>query len=174
MQNLFPRLLGAIGVHAVLGAILWALTRYVLIVQSGLSSDLLTRTDGDPARIEVYLRDIEGDVLTAGAGAMVVSAVLAIVWLVLVHRYPPYGDQSARSRRNGWAALLLLALATTAGLFWWKVIEGATAALLAPGLGTKVALVATGLVLLAYWLSTAWFSPAASRIAVPGAQLISR
>ena len=79
MKTLLPRLLGVIGLHAVLGLVAWLLDGWLVVRQEGLSTDLLTRIDGDPARAEAYLADIGGDILTATSGSLHLSAVLACV-----------------------------------------------------------------------------------------------
>lgn len=174
MKTLLPRLLGVIGIHAVLGVLAWLLDRLLVVRQEGLSVDLLNRIDGDPARAEAYLADIGGDVLTATAGSLLLSAVLAGVWLTLIHRNPPHGDKSARSRRGSWSAFLLIALAGCLGLFWERLVGASVADLLAPGAPVKATIVGTLAVLVGYWTSTAVFAPVSTKVAVPGASLLAR
>jgi len=174
LKTLFPRLLGVIGLHAVLGLVAWLIDGWLVVRQEGLSTDLLTRIDGDPARAEAYLADIGGDILTATAGSLLLSAVLACVWLSMIHRNPPYGDKSARSRRGSWSALLLAALLGCLGLFWERLVGASVSDLLAPGAPVKATIVGASAVLLGYWASTALFVPVSTKVAVPGGSLLVR
>ena len=174
MKTLLPRLLGVIGVHAVLGVLAWLLDRWLVVRQDGLSTDLLTRIDGDPARAEAYLADIGGDILTATAGSLLLSALLACAWLAIIHRNPPYGDKSARSRRGSWSALLIIALAGSLGLFWERLVGASVADLLAPGAPVKATVVGVVAVVVGYWASTAVFVPISTKVAVPGGSLLVR
>ncbi len=174
MKTLLPRLLGVVGIHAVLGLATWLLAGWLVVRQEGLSTDLLTRIDGDPARAEAYLSDIGGDILTASAGSLLLSALLACVWLTTIHRNPPHGDRSARSRRGSWSALLLLALAGCVGIFWERLVGASVADLLAPGAPVKVTVIVAIAVLVGYWTSTAFFVPISTKVAVPGGGLLVR
>lgn len=174
MKTLIPRLLGVIGLHAVLGLCAWLIEGWLVVRQEGLSTDLLTRIDGDPARAEAYLADIGGDILTAIASSLLLSALLACVWLTMIHRNPPYGDRSARSRRLSWSVLLLVALVGCLALFWERLVGASVADLLAPGAPVKATLVGVSAVLVGYWTSTAVFVPISTKVAVPGGGLLVR
>ena len=174
MKTLIPRLLGVIGIHAVLGLLAWLLDGLLVVRQEGLSTELLTRIDGDPARAEAYLADIGGDILTATAGSLLLSALVACVWLSMIHRNPPYGDKSARSRRGSWSVLLLVALIGCLGLFWERLVGASVADLLAPGAPVKSTVIGALSVLLGYWTSTALFVPVSTKVAVPGGGLFVR
>ena len=112
--------------------------------------------------------------MNATSGSLLLSAVLACVWLSMIHRYPPYGDKSARSRRGSWSALLLAALVGCLGLFWERLIGASVADLLAPGAPVKAAVVGASAVLVGYWASTALFVPVSTKVAVPGGGLFVR
>jgi hypothetical protein len=174
LKTLLPRLLGVIGIHAVLGLLAWLIDGWLVVRQEGLSTDLLTRIDGDPARAEAYLADIGGDILTATAGSLLLSAVLACVWLTMIYRNPPYGDKSARSRRGSWSALLLVGMVGCLGLFWERLVGASVADLLAPGAPVKATIIGAFGVLVSYWVSTAVFVPVSTKVAVPGGSLFLR
>lgn len=174
MRNFFPRVLGALGIHAALAALFWALVRFALIKQDSLATDLLTRLDGDPTAAQAYIDEVAGDALVVGFGGLLVAALLASFWLFTVHRRPPIGDADARSRRSAWAVMLLVALAAAGGFAWARLIGAPVAALLAPGVPAEVTAVALLLVLLGYWLSTGLFAPSSTKVAVPGGSLLGR
>jgi hypothetical protein len=163
-----------LAIFAALSALYWAIVRFGLATQDGLSSELLQRLDGDPAHIQAYLDEMVADVTLAGVAGLLVGAILACTWLVLVDRNPPHGDRSARAKRGSWAGLMLLALLVAGGLFWFKVIGAPIAATLAPSIPLYATL--AGLVLLAigYWLATGLFAPASTKVAVPGGSVFDR
>lgn len=174
MLKLLPRLLGVFAIHAVLGALAWGLDRLLLIRQDGLSTELLERIDGDPARAEAYVSDVGGYVLEATAGSVALSAVLVCLWLYMIHRAPPYGDRSARSRRGSWSALLAVAVVGSLGLFWQRLAGASATDLLAPGVPAEATIVGLVAVLLGFWVTSALFAPESTKVAVPGGTLFSR
>ena len=174
MQKLFPRLLGVLVVHAVLGALAWGLDRWLFVRQERLATDLLNRIDGDPAQVEAYLSDVGGSLLSATAGSLLLSTILGVGWLVAIHHNPPYGDKSARSRRGSWAALAIVAILGSLGLFWQRLEATSVADLLAPGVPVGATVIGVAAVVIAYWVSTAVFAPVSTKVAVPGASLLSR
>lgn len=174
MRNFFPRILGALAIHAVLAALFWALIRFVLIGQDSLATDLLTRLDGDPAAAQAYVDEVTGDALVVGFGGLLVGALLASFWLFTVYRKPPIGDADASSRRTPWAVALLVTLVAALGFAWARLIGAPVAALLRSGVPTEVTAVALMLVLAGYWLATALFAPSSTKVAVPGGTLLGR
>lgn len=169
--GLWPRLLGVIGVFAALGALFWVVVRFGLATQDGLAPDLIQRLEGDPMRIQAYLDEMVSALLLAGISALAAAAAMACLWLLLVHRNPPHGDQSARAKRSSWAGLMLVSLIFAGGLFWLKVVEAPIAATLAPNIPLYASIVGLALLALGYWLSTGIFAPATTKAAVPGGSL---
>ena len=168
-SNLFPRLAGVLAIHAVLIALYWAIVKFALAGQTALSEKVLGLTEGDPQRIQAYLDEMVGALVSAGVIGLLAAALLATLWLVLVDRNPPYGDKSARSKRGSWAGLLLLALIVSAGVCWLRVIAAPIAETLAGSLPVTATAIVVGMVVVGYWLSTAVFVPSSTKVAVPGA-----
>ena len=171
-SKLLPRLAGVLGVNAVIAGIFWAVVKFGLAKEDGLSQQVLGLTEGDPVRIQSYLEEMVGGLLMPGVLSIALGAVLAAIWLILVDRNPPYGDQSAKAKRGSWAGLLLLGIAVTIGLFWWEVIAAPLAEMAAPSIPVTVTGLGAVLMVLGYWLGTAIFVPSSTRIAVPGAGLL--
>lgn len=172
--NLLPRLLGVLGIHAVISALFWAIVKFGLATQDGLAISLVERVDGDPGRIQSYLDEMVSALVLAGVGGLLITAVLACLWLYLIHRNPPYGDKSARGKRGSWAGLMIAALFATGTLFWVQVIGAPIAQTLAPSIPLNVTAIGVVLVVVSYWLSTALFAPPSTKVAVPGASLLGR
>lgn len=170
-SNLITRMLGVLGVHAATGALYWAVVEFGFAKQSSLAPDLIERLDGDPAPISAYVDEMTREVLLAGIGGLLVSAVLACLWLALIDRSPPIGDKSARGKRGSWAGLMILALVAAVGLFCAKVVLAPIATLLAASVPVNTAGLGVIVVALGYWLSTAAFAPASTKVAVPGGSL---
>lgn len=166
-SSLFPRLLGVLGIFAVLAAIYWAIVKFGMATQSGLAGDLVARLDGDPARIDAYLDEAVAGLVTPGVIALVAAGALASVWLILIERNPPFGDKSARSKRGSWAALFLSALAVAVGAFWTQVISAPLAEMLSPSLPVTATVTCLVLLAIGYWLGTALFAPASTKVGVP-------
>ena len=166
--KLFPRLLGVLAIFAVMAALFWAIVHFAFGTQDALNAALVERLDGDPARVQAYLDELAGTLLTAGIAGLLAAAVLACLWLVLIDRSPPYGDKSARSKRGSWAGLLILALLILVALFWFLVIGAPIAETLASGLSLNATLAAVALAVIGYWLATALFAPASTKVAIPG------
>ena len=167
--KLFPRLAGVLGINAIMAVVFWATVKFGLSTEDGLSQQVLGLTEGDPLRIQSYLEEMAGGLLLPGVLAITLGMLLACLWLVLVDRNPPYGDQSAKAKRGSWSALLLVAVAFTAGLFWWFVFSSPLAELVAPSIPVTVVGLAGLLVVVGYWLSTAIFVPSSTKLAVLGA-----
>ena len=168
-SNLFPRLAGVLGIHAVLVALYWAVVKFALASQTALSEQVLGLTEGDPLRIQAYLDEMIGALVSAGIIGLLVAALLASLWLILVDRNPPFGDKSARGKRGSWAGLLLVAIVVAAGSCWLRVIAAPIAETLAGSLPMTATAIVVGLVVVGYWLSTAIFVPSSTKVAVPGA-----
>jgi hypothetical protein len=166
-SNLLPRLLGVIGVHSVAGLLLWLFVRFVIAKQDNLAPALLDRLDGDPARIQTYVDDVSGKLLISGLSALAVTALLACIWLILVHTNPPYGDASARGKRGSWAALMILAVIFTGAVFWQFVISASIGQFIAANIAVNCILVTLSLVVIGYWAATAVFVAASTKVAVP-------
>ena len=168
-SNLPTRILGTLGIHAGMGGAFWAITRFGFARQESLAPDLVDRLDGDPIHVAAYVDDITKQILLPGLGGLIVAAVLASFWLLLLHRNPPYGDKSARAKRGSWAGLLVLAIAAALVLFWVKLLGASTSMLLASSVPVSATAVGMLLLVAAYWLSTAIFAPSSTKVAVPGA-----
>ena len=171
-SKLLPRLAGVLGVNALIAALFWAVVKFSLAKEGGLSQQVLGLTEGDPVRIQSYLEEMQGGLLMPGVLGIALGAVLAVVWLILVDRNPPYGDQSAKAKRGSWAGLLLLSIAVTAGLFFWRVIAAPLAEMAAPSIPVTATALGEALMVLGYWLGTAIFVPSSTKVAVPGAGLL--
>ena len=169
--KLFPRLAGVLGIHAALIALLWAIVKFGLADQNALSEPVLALTEGDPLRIQAYLDEMIGALLTVGATALIISALLAGLWLYMIDRNPPFGDKSARGKRGPWAGMLLLALSTAGAACWLRIIGAPIAETLASSLPVITTAIVLALVLVGFWLSTAVFVPSSTKIAIPGASL---
>lgn len=170
-SKLFPRLLGVLGICAIMSGLYWAIIKYGIATQEGLATNLVERLDGDPARVDAYLSEMSREILMAGIGGLLAAAVLAGIWLILINRNPPYGDKSARSKRGSWAGLMILSIVIAISLFWFKVIGAPIAEMLAPSVPLNASALGVGFVAFAYWLSTALFAPASTKVAVPGGSL---
>lgn len=171
-SKLVPRLAGVLAVNGIIAGIFWAIVKFGLAKESGLSQQVLGLTEGDPVRIQSYLEEMTGGLLVPGVIGIVLGAALAVIWLILVDRNPPYGDQSAKAKRGSWAGLLLFGAAVTFGLFWWRVIAAPLSELAAPSIPVTVTGLGEILMVLGFWLSTAIFVPSSTKIAVPGAGLL--
>ena len=171
-SKLLPRLAGVLGVNVVIAGIYWVIVKFALAKEDGLSQQVLGLTEGDPVRNQSYLEEMAGGLLIPGVLGIALGALLAIVWLILVDRNPPYGDESAKAKRGSWAGLLLLGVAVTVGLFWWRVVAGPLAEMMAPSIPVTVTGLGAVLMVLGYWLATAIFVPSSTRIAVPGAGVL--
>ncbi len=170
-SKLFPRLLGVLGIHAVISGLLWIIVKFALATQDGLSPDLTERLDGDPVRIQSHLDEVTSEMLLTGIGGLLVSALLACLWLFLIDRNPPYGDKSARSKRGSWAGLMILAVIAAVALFWFMLIGAPIAEMLAPNVPLKTTILGIVLLVVGYWFSTGLFAPASTKVAVPGTGL---
>ncbi|WP_380784840.1 hypothetical protein [Sphingomonas sp. R86521] len=170
-SNLPTRILGVLGIHAALGGVYWAIIKFGFANQNALAPDLIDRLDGDPAHVAAYVDDMSKQALLAGFGGLLVAAVLACIWLVLIDRSPPYGDKSARAKRGSWAGLMIVAVLVSIAWFWIKMIGAPIAVLLAPSVPLNASGIAFVLLVLGYWLSTALFAPASTKVAVPGGSL---
>lgn len=173
-SSLLPRILGVLAVQGVLALLFWLFVRFSMAKEESLAPSLLDRLDGNPGRIAVYVDDITGQLLIAGLGALALGAVLASIWLWTIQRNPPFGDDSARSKRKSWAGLLILGLVVTAGIFWLTVIGATISQFMAANVGVYSLVVALVLVLLGYWLATLVFVPDNAKVAVPLAASIRR
>ena len=171
-SKLFPRMAGVLGVNGVIAAIFWAIIKFGLAKEDGLSQQVLALTEGDPLRIQSYIEEMVGGLLMPGVIGIAVAALLACLWLFMVDRNPPYGDQSAKAKRGSWAGYLLLAMVLTGVLFYLRVIGAPLAELVAPSIPVTVTGLALVLTLIGYWLGTAIFVPSSTKVAVPGAGLL--
>lgn len=171
ISKLLPRLLGVFAVHAAMGAIFWLIVKFALVTQNGLAFELTERLDGDPNRVQAHIEEVIGEVLRTGFGALLASTILACLWLWLVERAPPVGDQMALKKRGSWAGLMLVSVIITIALFWFMLIGAPVAEMLSPSVPMNAALSALALQVLGYWLSTGIFAPPSTKIAVPGASL---
>lgn len=170
-SNLLTRMLGVFGIHAALGGLYWAIIKFGIAGQDALAPDLIERLDGDPAHISAYVDDMSKEILLAGIGSLLASTVLVCLWLILIDRNPPHGDKSARAKRGSWAGLMIAAIGIAIGLFWFKLIGAPIATLLAPSVPLNAAGLGLVLLVVGYWLSTALFAPASTKVAVPGGGL---
>lgn len=167
-SNLFTRILGVLGIHAALAAVYWAIIRFGFAKQDALAPALVERLDGDPVHITAYVDEMSGQLLLAGFGGLLAAAILASLWLIVIDRSPPYGDKSARAKRGSWAGLMIVALIIALVTFWLKLIGAPIAELAAASVPLNVTLIGLVLVVIGYWLSTALFAPASTKVAVPG------
>lgn len=166
MGNSFAiRLLGTLGLHALAAAIMagWALTRG----QPALAPEVIARAEGMPERLIPYLDDLHSVLVSTGSLAIALSALLACIWLWLVQADPPHDDRSARSKRPLWAGFLVGLLVVTALLYWLRVLSEPASRFMAADVGPTALGITALLALLAYWVSTGLFVPAASRPSVP-------
>ncbi|MEO7692225.1 MAG: hypothetical protein ABIS51_23270 [Sphingomonas sp.] len=164
-------MLGVLGINAATAGVFWAVIKFGIAKQNALAPALIERLDGDPAHISAYIDDMTKEILLAGIGGLLAAAVLACLWLILIDRSPPHGDKSARAKRGSWAGLMILAIAIAGGLFWFKLIGAPIAALLAPSVPLNATGIGLILLVVGYWLSTAVFAPASTKVAVPGGRL---
>lgn len=168
-MNSFPvRLLILVAVHAAAFAAFWAIVAFGLVDQSSLAQAVLERLNGEPARIEMRLDDLRGQMLVTGAAAIGLAAVFGLVWLVLIQIKPPFDDKSARAKMGSWAALLLAALAAAAGAGWYLLVSAPIAQQLANGVPLQATVIAAALAIVGYWLGTGLGAPASCKVAVPG------
>lgn len=171
ISKLFPRMLGVLAVHAIMGAIFWLIAKFALVTQDGLALELTERLDGDPLRVQAHIDDVIGEVLLTGFAALLASAILACIWLWLIERSPPVGDKMALQKRGSWAGLMIAAVAICIILFWVRLIGAPVAQMLSPSVPMNAAICALGLQIVGYWLSTGIFAPSSTKVAVPGASL---
>ena len=166
------RLLGAVLVHAATLGLLWLFFHLRAGDQAALSEPVLQQARGNPDAVRLYLEDIGGALLNAGALALLASLLLAAGWLVIVTASRPAGDRQARSKRGLWAGLLLVGWVATAAIFWFAVLGNAVHESFAPGVAFACLAATLAAVLLAYYASTALFVPRVSRVSVPGASAL--
>ena len=173
-DNIFVKLLGVLGINVAMGVVYWLIVQYVLAVQDNLSPTVLERIQDNPARLETYLGEASGSMLQAGIISLLLGAILAGLWLVLVMRNPPGGPESARAKRPSWAGLLLLLVISAIACFWFALIGAAIAQTLASKVSIYAAIVGTVLTALGYWLATAACVPDTTKVAVPLSRLLRR
>lgn len=171
-DNIFARLLVVLGINAALGAVYWAIVQYVLATQDMLAPAVLERTEGSPQRIAAYLGEVSGAMLQAGLASLLIAAVLAGLWLILVDLNPPGGPQAARRKRGSWAGILLALIVVAMACFWFLLIGAVVEQSLADNVPVYAAIYGIMLAVLGYWISTGVAVPASTTVAVPLARMI--
>ena len=171
-SGIFVRLLGVLAIHLAMIAIYWAIVSFVLATQANLSAAVLERTEGDAQRIAANIAEVSGAMLSPGIITILVSAILACLWLLLVDRKPPIGDKDARSKRGSWAGLLLVALVAGGLAFYFLLIGAPVAEMLAANVPLQAMIAALVLLALGYWVSTGLLVVNSAKVAVPASRLL--
>lgn len=128
--------------------------------------------DGNPALLAPYLDDVRRSLTSLSLIAIALSLVLAVGWLVVVQRDPPYGEETARSKLGLWVILLVALVLGIGGLVWLRFLDDPVSGFVEATIGTTALLLLPLVATLAYWVSTAAFVRPASRPSVPLAQTI--
>lgn len=169
--GIFVKLLGVLATHLAMMGIYWAIVSFALATQNNLSAMVLGRAEGDANRIAANLAEVSGAMLRPGLISILVAAVLACLWLLLVDRRKPIGDKDARSKRTSWAGLLLLALIAGGLAFYFLLIGAPVAEMLAANVPLQAMIAGLVLLALGYWVSTGLLVVNSAKVAVPGSRI---
>lgn len=169
--GIFVKLLSVLAIHLVMIGLYWAIVSFVLATQDNLSAAVLERTEGDAQRIAANIAEVSGAMLSPGIISILVGALLACLWLLLVDRRKPIGDKDARSKRGSWAGLLLVALVGCGLAFFFLLIGAPVAEMLAANVPLQAMIAALVLLALGYWVGTGLLVVNSAKVAVPGSRI---
>ena len=169
MPSFASRLLHAVLAAAVATGLLLLFFWYRGDGQDALSDATQRLAQGSMDRLQPYIDDVWGQLLTAGLAAMLAPLGLAIVWLFAVERDPPAGDGMAASKRNLWIGLLFAVWVAVGAVSWFALLHNPIAEFMAPGLDIKALLVTEAAATIGYYFATALGVSRSSLVSVPGA-----
>jgi uncharacterized membrane protein len=166
--GIFVKLLGVLAIHLAMIGLYWAIVSFVLATQDNLSPSVLERTEGDVQRIAANIAEVSGAMLSSGLVAILIGAILACVWLLLIENKPPIGSNDARRKRGSWAGLLLVALIAGGATFYFLLIGAPVAEMLAANVPLQATIAGLVLLALGYWVGTGVLVVNSAKIAVLG------
>lgn len=170
--GIFVRLLGVLAIHLAMIGIYWAIVSFMLATQDNLSAAVLERTEGDAQRIAANIAEVSGAMLSPGIMSILVGAVLACLWLLLIEKKPPVGTNDARRKRGSWAGLLLVALVAGGATFFFLLIGAPVSEMLAANVPLQAMIAALVLLALGYWVGTGVLVVNSAKVAVPASGIL--
>ena len=175
MQNFIKGVLGSFGIHLVFGLLALGLVFLFTSDYSNASEAVLLDTQGndDPNRAVLeYLAVSRAQLVGWIWPAMAVSFFNSVLFLGLAQRTMPSTPAESRSKKGLWTILMVVVMLITA--IWWWFAVAAPEASYALVMGNYAAILTTTylLVLLGYFLSTAFFVKSTMVASVPMAPLL--
>ena len=165
----------ALLLYAPAAALGWAVM-LLLARSEGVLSAEVRNTVGleNPAMLESYRAEAAGALAGWILATVGLAFLLAAAFLVVVSLARPRTPAEESGAGGLWWGLLIGTAALVGGWSWWTLAaQGAATDLNGLWIGSA-ALAAVLLLLLAYWLSTAWFTPDGMKPSVPGGWRFAR